>query len=297
MSEPASILCPIDLSGTSRSALHYALAIARRFHAAVTVMTAQSPLAVEIGDTRIGEGWLRADTEERLRAMVAEAERGMTAADVTCEVRIGKAAPAVLDTARQRGCQLIVMSAHGPSGVRPRLFGATAERVLRETMVPILLATADPGPLSFEDLAHVANPMLVPVDFSSATAHQIDVAGWIAEALHLRVLLGHVMEPLDLPLSEQIDSAEIMSEQHRRACQGLQVIAVGRRLRVAPEILLASGNPAEEIARWANTNRVGLLVMALHSDASGGPRMGSVTAQAIAMSGVLTLALPPARPS
>ena len=63
---------------------------------------------------------------------------------------------------------------------------------------------------------------------------------------------------------------------------------------VVPEILIASGDPADEIARWANTNGVGLLVMALHGDANGGPRMGSVTYRAIVKTGVLTLALPPA---
>jgi len=39
--------------------------------------------------------------------------------------------------------------------------------------------------------------------------------------------------------------------------------------------------------------QAGLLIMALRSDQDGGPRMGSVTYRAIAMSRVLTLALPP----
>lgn len=63
---------------------------------------------------------------------------------------------------------------------------------------------------------------------------------------------------------------------------------------VVPEILIASGNPADEIANWADANRVGLLVMALHGDSDGGPRMGPVTYRAIVRTGVLTLALPSA---
>jgi hypothetical protein len=39
---------------------------------------------------------------------------------------------------------------------------------------------------------------------------------------------------------------------------------------------------------------VGLLVMALHDDVDGAPRMGSVTYQVLASTRVLTLALPPA---
>lgn len=297
VSVPLSLLCPIDFSKSSRGALHYALAIARRFHAALTVLTVIDPLVADVGDTRLGEGWMRAHAEAQLRALVAEAERGLASADVTFEVRIGKAAPVILQTASERGCQLIVMSTHGRGSVRRLLFGATAERVLRETTVPVLLASADPGPLSFDELARVANPMLVPVDFSSATARQVEIAGWIAETLHLRALIGHVLEPGDLPVPEEVDAGEILSERHRRACQGLQVIAVTGRLRVAPEILITSGRPAEEIARWADANRAGLLVMALHSDACGGPRLGSVTYRVIAMTGVLTLALPPARSS
>jgi universal stress protein A len=294
VSIPTSLLCPIDFSPASRGALHYALASARHWHASLTVMTVDDPLLAAIGDTRLGGGWSSAASESQLRALVAEAERGFVAVDVTYEVRVGKAAPAIVNTARDRGCQLIVMGTHGRSGVRKLLFGTTAERVLRETTVPVLLTPADPGPLSFEALAHAANPMLVPVDFSSASAHQVQVAGGIADALHLRVLIGHVVEPVDVPVPEQIDSGEIVSERHRRACQGLQLIAVGGSLPVMPEILIASGRPAEEIARWTEAKGVGLLVMALHDDAYGGPRLGSVTYRAIAMSRVLTLALPPA---
>lgn len=297
MSTQLSLLCPIDFSESSRGALHYALAIAKRFHASLTVMTADDPLLAEVGDTRMGDGWSRVTGENQLREFVAAAQAGCHAVNITYEVRIGKAAPAILAAAQSSAARLIVMSTHGRSGIRKLFLGSTAERVLRETTVPVLLAPADPGSLPFEDLAKQANPMLIPVDFSGATAHQINVAGSIANALHLRVLIGHVLEPIELPVPEQLDGSEIMSERHRRACRGLQAIAMGGLMPVAPEILISSGRPADEIARWIKENRVGLLVMALHSDAGGAPRLGSVTYRAIAMSRVLTLALPPARSS
>ena len=85
-------------------------------------------------------------------------------------------------------------------------------------------------------------------------------------------------------------------ERHRRPVRDRNSIAAGGSLPTTPEILVASGNPAEEIARWANVHRVGLLVTALHGSADGGPSLGSVTYRAIAKSGVVTLAPPPARP-
>ena len=293
MSITSSLLCPVDFSASSRGALHYALALARRSRSPLTVLAVDDPMLNNLADARMGEGWLRADTERKLRAFVAAADAVETPG-VTYHVTTGKPAVAILTVARNIGSGLIVMGAHGRSGVQTHPFGATAERVLRGTTVPVLVVTADPGPRSFEELARAASPMLVPVDFSSASARQLRIAGAIAEELGQRVLVGHVMEPIDLPLPEQVDSAEIMSERHRRACQSLQLIAVGRSMPVVPEILVSSGNPGDEIARWANEDRVGLLVRALHGDDYGGPGLGSVTSRAIAKSGVLTLAIPPA---
>ena len=292
-----SLLCPVDFSPASLGALHYALAIARRFHVAMTVLTVDDRLLADVGDARMGDGWAHATTERELRAFVADAQSGHAPIEIDYEVRIGKAAPQILDVARQRRSDLIVMSTHGRSGVSKFVFGATAERVLRETTVPVLLAPEDPGALSFEELVRRASPVLVPVDFGAATAHQVDYAGRLAEAFHLRLMIGHVLEPVSALVLAGFDEGELMSERHRRACRGLQTIAVAGRLPLAPEMLIASGDPSEEIVRWVRETQAGLLIMALRSDTDGGPRMGSVTYRAIAMSRVLTLALPPLRQS
>lgn len=293
MSIQWSLLCPVDFSPASLGALHYALAIARRFHVAVTVLTVDDRLLADVGDARMGDGWSHATTERELHAFVAQAQGSGIKVDVEYDVRIGKAAPQILNAARERGAQLIVMSTHGRSGVSKFVFGATAERVLRETHVPVLLAPEDPGALPFDELARRASPVLVPVDFGPATAHQVDVAGRIADTLHLRLMIGHVLEPVHELVLAGIDEGELLSERHRRACRGLQSIAVAGRLPLAPEMLIASGDPSEEIARWVRDTQAGMMIMALRSDAEGGPRMGSVTYRAIAMSRVLTLALPP----
>lgn len=295
MSIQWSLLCPVDFSPASLGALHYTLAIARRFHSGVTVLTVDDRLLADVGDARMGEGWSHATTERELQKFVAEAQGSLAPVDVHYEVRIGKAAPHILNVARERGCQLIVMSTHGRSGISKFVFGATAERVLRETTLPVLLAPEDPGALAFDELAHRASPVLVPVDFGPATAYQVEVAGRLAEALHLRLMIGHVLEPVSDLVLAGIDEGELLSERHRRACSGLQSISVAGRLPLAPEMLIASGDPSEEISRWVRDKRAGLLIMALRSDTDGGPRMGSVTYRAIAMSRVLTLALPPLR--
>ena len=289
-----SLLCPVDFSATSLGALHYALAIARRFQAAVTVLAVDDWLLTDVGDARMGDGWSHVETERELRAFVAQANQQLPPVAVDYEVRTGKAAPMILDVARQRGCHLIVMGTHGRSGLGKFVFGATAERVLRETQIPVLLTQGDPGAVPFEELARRASPVLVPVDFSAATTYQIDVAGRLAEALHLRLMIGHVLEPVGPFVLAGIDEGELTSERHRRACRGLQSIAVAGSLPLAPEMLISSGDPSEEISRWVREKQAGMLIIALRSD-TGAPRLGSVTYRSIAMSHVLTLALPPLR--
>ena len=60
-------------------------------------------------------------------------------ADVEVSAWYGPAAKAIIDTARYRGADLIVMSSHGRSGVARLVMGSVTERVLRGTSVPILV--------------------------------------------------------------------------------------------------------------------------------------------------------------
>lgn len=292
MSNHWSLICPVDFSDGSRAGLRYAGAIAERFNASLTVLCVDDPLLTAVGDGRMGEGWSAATTDRELRQFVQQTQPMTDSSRIVYEVRCGAAAPIITETARTSGHQLIVMGTHGRSGVRKWMFGSVAERVLRETTVPVLLAPQDPGPATFDALFKSASPMLVPVDFSEATAYQVRAASSIAGALQLRMLVGHVIEPLDRRPAIGIDESEITNERHRRVCRGLQSIVLEVKLPSPPEALIASGVPAEEIARWVRDHHVGLLVMALHDDVDGSPRMGTVTYRTIAASHVLTLALP-----
>ncbi len=50
----------------------------------------------------------------------------------------GNAAPEILNLARERGLDLIVMGTHGRTGMKHFVLGSVAERVVRESLVPVL---------------------------------------------------------------------------------------------------------------------------------------------------------------
>ena len=78
-SRPA-VLCPIDFSNPSRSALRYASAVAEHFQARLIVVTVNDPLLAEVAALRLGPSWMPGDSERELRRFFAETfeHRGAT---------------------------------------------------------------------------------------------------------------------------------------------------------------------------------------------------------------------------
>ena len=211
------------------------------------------------------------------------------------EVAVGNPAPEILRIARERSCDLIVISTHGLTGIRKLFFGSTTERVLRETTRPVLITPpVEPrsGP-SRGCEARCPAADVVPVDLSPASLYQIQVARGMAEALDLGIILVHVVEPLKTRLAARLHVAGIEADRRAVAEDRLSELLATIPLRLRPEALVVYGDPAEEVAKVARDRQAGLIVMGLHGSPLLGPRMGSVTYRLLCLSNTLVLALPP----
>ncbi len=296
MARSPAVLCPVDFSVASRGALRHAAAVAQHFQAQLTVLTVNDPLVSEAAEMRFGTQWLPRDTEHELRRFVDDTFGGPPPVlNLQVAVATGKAAPEILRVAREHSHDLIVMSSHGLTGIRKMFFGATTERVLRETNVPVLVTPpVDKGPVSLEELAAQVGRMLAPVDLTDATARQVMVARGLAEALSVPLLLAHVIEPVRVPGRPDAPFPSVNVERRSRADHKLDALLATLPPRIRPEALTLYGDPAEEIAKLAQDRQVGLIVMGLHASPVGGPRMGSVTYRVLCLTRTLVLALPPA---
>ncbi len=292
-----SLLCPIDFSNPSRAALRYATAIAERFQMRLTLLTVNDPLLAEAAALRAGPQWLPDDSERELRRFFEQTfeHRVIFPTQVDVLVTQGQPAQEILRVAREQRSDLIVMSTHGLTGVRKLFFGATTERVLRETDIPVLVTPAvEPGPLFLEDIRHLVSRVMAPVDLSAASAHQVQVAAALASTVDVPLLVTHVIEPLRFPSPPGVRRPNVDSERRTRAEEALERLVKGLRMPVKAEALTAFGDPAEEIAKIARDRRVGLVVIGLHGSPVAGPRMGSVTYRVLCLAQVPVLALPPA---
>jgi nucleotide-binding universal stress UspA family protein len=290
-----SVLSPIDFSESSRGALRYAAVIAAHFGAPLTLLAVNDPLLQE-ADEIAGLAQLTGDTRRDLELFVKEtfASRPHGVADVRLEVTTGKPAPEILRVSREKQCDLIVMSSHGLTGFRKLFFGSTAERVLRETTVPVLVTPAtDHGPDRVEDIPKIVRRVMAPVDLTAATPRQLSTARGLAEALNIPLLVLHVVEPVRATVSAAPRLPKVEAERRYRAEQNLKRALEEMPASIKPEALIAYGEPAEEIAKFANDREAGIIVMGLHSSPVLGARMGSVTYRVLCLAHRLVLALPP----
>jgi nucleotide-binding universal stress UspA family protein len=69
------------------------------------------------------------------------AEQARTAGVVcdTVQVEEDHAYEAIIVTAEQRGCDLIVMASHGRSGIAAVVLGSVTTKVLTHTKIPVLV--------------------------------------------------------------------------------------------------------------------------------------------------------------
>ena len=126
-----SVLCPVDFSEPSRSALTYAAAIADHFGARLTVLSVDDPLLAEVAASTGQIPSLADVTLHELERFCRETVTNYQAGPKKVEFRVnvGKPAVGILHEASAMHADLIVLSSHGRSGLRKLFFGSTTERV------------------------------------------------------------------------------------------------------------------------------------------------------------------------
>lgn len=298
MTSISTVLCPVDFSTASRIALRFAATIATHVRARIIVLAVEDPLLTEAIGLGTGAVWDPEETRNELEHFVTRAlhDKDAHSLDLQYRIAVGSPAQEILRSAQAESCDLVVMSTHGLTGMRKLFFGSTTERVLRETTVPVLAtAPTEDAPSSIDDIRRLIGHILVPVDLTPASLHQIQIARGLSEALDVPMIATYVVEPVRSPLAAKLHLPSIEMERRTRAEDALNQLLATVPRKLHPEALVAFGDPAEEIIKIARDRNAGLIVVGLHGSPVTGPRMGSVTYRVLCLAHALVLALPPAR--
>ena len=157
-----TILVPLDGSALAEAAVTPAVELARERGATLLLLRAAEgrtalladPTEAQVHAVREAEASLAAVRERLLAARLT---------DVDVSVWYGSPAEAIVEAAKYRAADLIVMSSHGRTGLGRLMLGSVAETVLRSTAVPVLLIrpgsapldTPAPGTTGARELSHV----------------------------------------------------------------------------------------------------------------------------------------------
>lgn len=141
------ILCPVDFDDNSMAALDFGCRLAAQNDAAVVLIhVVPFPLAAaEIGPlpSEPLPVW-----EQEAKRKLERIARERIAAEIRIQIvtRSGAAAETIVGTTEEFGADLVVMATHGHSrsSLGHLVLGSVAERVVRESLRPVLVIP--PGP-------------------------------------------------------------------------------------------------------------------------------------------------------
>jgi nucleotide-binding universal stress UspA family protein len=146
MIEIRKILCPIDFSDASSRAIRFAVDLAKKFGATLTLLHVYQVPGYTLPEGMVVAGpatltELAAEVDAALADWKAEAV-GLGCVDTATATAIGSTHAEIIAAAD--GFDLVVMGTHGRKGIRHALLGSVAEKVVRGARCPVLtLHTGD----------------------------------------------------------------------------------------------------------------------------------------------------------
>jgi len=143
------ILIPTDGSELARKGVDHGLTLAKKLGSRVTLLTVTEAFPIQAAPSGLGwvpsgpdmERW-KTSQKSHADAVLAEVRKAAETMGVEASavhVPDGRAADAIVETAKSAGCNLIVMGSHGRRGLTRLLLGSQTSEVLAHSPVPVLV--------------------------------------------------------------------------------------------------------------------------------------------------------------
>ncbi|UCE63713.1 MAG: universal stress protein [Nitrospirota bacterium] len=285
------IIFATDFSACSFKAFEYALAWANFFEAQLTIVHVVRNYA----SLDIEEAIVYVNIEEQIQGSRERLEKTVSwgkayAPNIHSELLLGIPADQVCQFAQDNQGDLIIMGAHGWSGLDRVLMGSVAERVICQAPCPVLIIPARedrsfdwvdlPETMKIEMPSVTAGHLLLPIDFSDCSLAAFEYGTRLAKSCDMSVSLFHVVEPLsyslDFNLAHPIEDKQL---RHKVEARLSELTGVLKKEDLRADYRLADKPAVDAILEGIHTTEANLVVMGTHGR-RGFSRlvMGSITA-------------------
>lgn len=265
------IMVPVDGSAFSREAVFQGLRLARNNGAQLRLVRVASIPGL-VGGPEIVSLESAARSSERdamlaqLYRLAAEC-RGNTVVDVTATVEDGPVADALRGHALRHGVDLIVMGTHARRGIARVWLGSVADRLIRETGLPVLLVRPPSLATELTD-GSCYKRIIVPLDGSSLAEGGLPAALALAKLEHAELTLLRVV-----PVARNLGAGELHAtigparasdvEEAELYLSGVRVRLANHHVRVRSAVVVADDVPSA-IMGFAQANDGDLIAIATH---------------------------------
>jgi nucleotide-binding universal stress UspA family protein len=279
------ILCPTDFSIYSKNALQFAVRLAERQNADITLLHVDEFDVSPLGYFHLHDEDIRRYRDLKARYLKEQLEifvQETVSKDVHIEVRIapGRAYKTIVEEAETNNFDLIVIARRGTTNLSDHLVGSTAERVVRLARCPVLSLRGNHPP---SDIG-IRN-ILCPTDFSQSANAALSYALSIAHNYGSKLFIQHISEIAGEPDIESL----------KKKAPNLADINGEVKDITVEYIFDRDIEPNNSIIRFAEDRDIDLIVMSTHGQ-KGLRRVfvGNNTAEVVRKAGcpVLTVTHP-----
>ncbi|MBM3642705.1 MAG: universal stress protein [Alphaproteobacteria bacterium] len=282
------ILVATDFSTRSDRAIRRATLLARTHGSSMTV--------VHVIDDDQPKRILKAE-RDAASVLLSEQARSLREIDgVDCDysVVLGNAFEGIAKAAEETNCDLLVIGPHRRQALKDVFVGTTAERTIRASSRPILMANGVPA----ASYRHV----LVAVDFSDCSADAVQAVRALCLDRNIAVSVAHVFDTPASGMMVRASSTEdqikdyIADEQERASAELTSFLGALKFTPMQQVLRPAEGSAASTIATIARAVSSDLIVVGTHGRTGiTKALLGSVAEEMLRVSDRDVLAVPPRR--
>jgi nucleotide-binding universal stress UspA family protein len=246
-SEARQIVIPVDFGEQSLIALGQTYNLARLTKSEITLLNVidedhLKPFQDIVSAKHNYEGHLKDDVNQRLHDLAKKVHEE-TGIKVNIMTRTGKIYDEIVDAARELKASLIVMGTMGAVGLKKRIMGSNASRVVREAECPVITIK---GKNHRFGIKHI----LLPLDLTKETKEKVD------KAIELALIYGSVIHVVSIVES---DDEFLMNKLIRQMNQVIEFIGLAG-IKCTSEFV--NGNDvAEEVIKTANRIEADLIMI------------------------------------
>jgi nucleotide-binding universal stress UspA family protein len=261
------VLAAVDFSGSSRTALAFAIPLLAKWHAElhlVHVFPVDYPLS---SLTALPIVVPEIEIERRVHAQLKDVAARHDVAVRHENIHAVRGTPfrEICRLATELKIDLIVTATRGQAGLKHLALGSTAERVVRHASCPVLVIPH----LERPSLHHSSfKKILAPVDFSDCAEAGLVGAKAIARQFGAEIVLLYSVDLHYYSTNSEFvlyDLPPLLKAAEKAGTEKLEELAeVASDDGIATEMILGNGHAGEQICQQAKSHNCDLIVIATH---------------------------------